>query len=74
MFEAVGGKVPAFAHLPLLTGKEGKLSKRLGSLGVRELRAEGVEAMAISSFVDNWEPRKQSNPIMIWKLWHRALI
>lgn len=51
MFEAIGGKVPTFAHLPLLTGKEGKLSKRLGSLGVRELRAEGVEAMAISSFL-----------------------
>ncbi len=51
MFEALGGKVPAFAHLPLLTGKEGKLSKRLGSLGVRELREEGVEAMAISSFL-----------------------
>ncbi len=51
MFEAVGGKIPAFAHLPLLTGKEGKLSKRLGSLGVRELRADGVEPMAISSFL-----------------------
>ena len=51
MFEAIGGKVPSFAHLPLLTGKEGKLSKRLGSLGVRELRAEGVEAMAICSFL-----------------------
>ncbi len=51
MFEALGGTVPSFAHLPLLTGKEGKLSKRLGSLGVRELRAEGVEAMAISSFL-----------------------
>lgn len=51
MFEALGGKVPEFAHLPLLTGKEGKLSKRLGSLGVRELRAEGVEAMAVSSFL-----------------------
>ena len=51
MFEALGGKVPAFTHLPLLTGKEGKLSKRLGSLGVRELREEGVEAMAISSFL-----------------------
>lgn len=51
MFEALGGKVPTFAHLPLLTGKEGKLSKRLGSLGVRELRAEGVEAMSISSFL-----------------------
>lgn len=51
MFEAVGGKVPVFAHLPLLTGKEGKLSKRLGSLGIRELREEGVEAMAICSFL-----------------------
>ena len=51
MFEAIGGKVPTFAHLPLLTGTEGKLSKRLGSFGVRELKAEGVEAMAICSFL-----------------------
>jgi len=51
MFEAIGGKVPTFAHLPLLTGKEGKLSKRLGSLGVRELKADGVEALAICSFL-----------------------
>ena len=49
--EALGGKVPTFAHLPLLTGKEGKLSKRLGSLGVRELRAQGVENMAICSYL-----------------------
>jgi len=51
MFEALGGQVPVFAHLPLLTGKEGKLSKRLGSLGVNELREQGIEAMAISSFL-----------------------
>ena len=51
MFEAIGGKVPVFAHLPLLTGKEGKLSKRLGSLGVTDLRAEGIEAMSICSFL-----------------------
>ncbi len=51
MFEALGGKTPVFAHLPLLTGKEGKLSKRLGSLGVRELKAEGIENMAISSYL-----------------------
>ena len=51
MFEALGGNVPTFGHLPLLTGKEGKLSKRLGSLGVRELKAEGIEPMAISSFL-----------------------
>ncbi len=51
MFAAIGGSVPTFAHLPLLTGVEGKLSKRLGSLGVRELKAEGVEALAICSFL-----------------------
>ncbi len=51
MFEAVGGQVPSFAHLPLLTGREGKLSKRLGSVGVAELRAEGIEAMAICSYL-----------------------
>lgn len=51
MFLAIGGKLPEFGHLPLLTGAEGKLSKRLGSLGVRELREEGVEALAISSFL-----------------------
>lgn len=51
MFEAVGGAVPVFAHLPLLTGKEGKLSKRLGSIGVADLRAEGIEAMSICSYL-----------------------
>lgn len=51
MFEALGGQCPTFAHLPLLTGKEGKLSKRLGSLGINELRADGVEAMAVNSFL-----------------------
>ncbi len=51
MFAALGANVPQFAHLPLLTGTEGKLSKRLGSLGVRELREQGIEAMAISSFL-----------------------
>ncbi len=51
MFQAIGGTVPTFAHLPLLTGKEGKLSKRLGSLGVRELREDGIEALAICSFL-----------------------
>jgi glutamyl-tRNA synthetase len=47
MFEALGSAPPAFAHAPLLAGAEGKLSKRLGSLGVDELRAEGIEPLAI---------------------------
>jgi glutamyl-tRNA synthetase len=47
MFEALGAVPPAFAHEALLVGAEGKLSKRLGSLGVDELRAEGIEPQAL---------------------------
>ncbi len=49
IFEALGGKVPDFAHHNLLTGAEGEgLSKRLGSLSLGELRADGFEAMAVA--------------------------
>jgi glutamyl-tRNA synthetase len=47
MFEAMGAKPPRFAHEALLTGTEGKLSKRLGSLGVDALRDAGIEPIAI---------------------------
>ena len=43
MFTALGAPPPAFAHEALLVGTEGKLSKRLGSLGVAELRESGIE-------------------------------
>ncbi|MEO0699011.1 MAG: glutamate--tRNA ligase, partial [Pseudomonadota bacterium] len=38
---------PAFAHEALLMGKEGKLSKRLGSLGCDAFRERGIEPEAI---------------------------
>jgi glutamyl-tRNA synthetase len=47
MFEALGAAVPAFAHEALLVGSEGKLSKRLGSLGVESMREEGIEPIAL---------------------------
>jgi len=47
MFEALGAAAPAFAHEALLVGSEGKLSKRLGSLGVEAMREAGIEPMAI---------------------------
>jgi glutamyl-tRNA synthetase len=47
MFRALGAEPPAFAHEALLVGAEGKLSKRLGSLGVDELRSEGIEPQAL---------------------------
>lgn len=47
MFAALGASPPAFAHEALLVGSEGKLSKRLGSLGVGTFREQGLEAMAL---------------------------
>ncbi|HEX6377136.1 MAG TPA: glutamate--tRNA ligase [Allosphingosinicella sp.] len=47
MFEALGAKPPAFAHAALLVGSEGKLSKRLGSLGADALREQGIEPIAL---------------------------
>ena len=50
IFEALGGTVPQFAHHSLLIGADGKgLSKRLGSLSIRSLREQGLEAMAVVS-------------------------
>ena len=51
MFVALGAPLPAFAHEALLTGSEGKLSKRLGSLGVAHFREIGLEPMAIASLL-----------------------
>ncbi len=47
MFAALGAAPPAFAHEALLTGSEGKLSKRLGSLGIDHFRDVGIEPQAI---------------------------
>ncbi|HKO09936.1 MAG TPA: glutamate--tRNA ligase [Alphaproteobacteria bacterium] len=66
LFAALGGDPAtlAFAHLPLLTDASGAgFSKRLGSLSVGDLRASGVEPMALNSLLaklgtsDSIEPR-----------------
>lgn len=53
MFEALGATAPEFAHNALISDAEGgKLSKRLGSMSIRDLRDdEGLEPMAISSLL-----------------------
>lgn len=49
---ALGGTPPTFAHHSLLTGPQGEeLSKRLGVLSLRDLRARGVEPMALLSLM-----------------------
>ncbi|MCV0382888.1 MAG: glutamate--tRNA ligase [Erythrobacter sp.] len=47
MFTALGAQPPRFAHKALLVGREGKLSKRLGSLGCDAFRERGIEPEAI---------------------------
>jgi glutamyl-tRNA synthetase len=49
MFEALGAAPPAFAHEALLVGSEGKLSKRLGSLGIEALEQAGIEPLALAA-------------------------
>jgi glutamyl-tRNA synthetase len=52
MIEALGGTPPEFAHHSLLTGPQGEsLSKRLGTMALRDLRAAGIEPMAILSLM-----------------------
>jgi len=51
MFAFLGASLPQFAHEALLTGSEGKLSKRLGSLGVAHFREIGLEPMAVLSLL-----------------------
>ena len=52
IIQALGGTVPAFGHHSLLTGPQGEaLSKRLGTLALRDLRENGVEPMALLSLM-----------------------
>ncbi len=52
IMEALGQTAPTFAHHSLLTGPQGEaLSKRLGTLALRDLRAAGLEPMAILSLM-----------------------
>jgi glutamyl-tRNA synthetase len=52
IIEALGATPPAFAHHSLLTGPQGEaLSKRLGTLSLRDLRAQGITAQALLSLM-----------------------
>ncbi|MDG1457980.1 MAG: glutamate--tRNA ligase [Pseudoprimorskyibacter sp.] len=52
MIKALGRTVPDFAHHSLLTGPQGEaLSKRLGTLALRDLRENGVEPEALLSLM-----------------------
>ena len=70
MFAALGEAPPHFAHEALLVGTEGKLSKRLGSLGMASLRADGIEPVALVALLarlgtsDPVEPVTDAAPLI----------
>ena len=54
LWDALGGDMSAlrFAHLPLLMDSDGgPLSKRLGSLSLRQLRRDGIEPAALTGYL-----------------------
>jgi len=70
MFAALRTTPPAFAHEALLTGADGKLSKRLGAIGVGDFRAAGIEPQALIALLarlgtsDAVEPFVDSAPLV----------
>ena len=52
IIKALGGNVPQFAHHSLLVGLQGEgLSKRLGTLSLRDMRREGIMPQALISLM-----------------------
>jgi glutamyl-tRNA synthetase len=59
LFQALGGAVPTFGHLPLILGPDKKrLSKRYGATSVEEFRNEGILPQALYNFMAllGWSP------------------
>ena len=65
LLEALGANPDTFnfGHFPLLLGENGEsLSKRLGSLSLQELREQGLEPMALSSYLAHLGTRDEITP------------
>src|SRR5688500_15405888 len=63
MFTALDAAPPRFAHEALLVGTEGKLSKRLGSLGCVSLREAGIEPEAVVALLARLGTSEPVEPI-----------
>ncbi|PLK22704.1 glutamate--tRNA ligase [Porphyrobacter sp. TH134] len=62
--EGTAKGLPAFAHEALLVGREGKLSKRLGSLGCDAFRERGIEPEAIIALLARLGTSQPVEPIV----------
>jgi glutamyl-tRNA synthetase len=63
MFTALNATPPRFAHEALLVGSEGKLSKRLGSLGCDAFRERGIEPEAVLALLARLGTSQPVEPI-----------
>lgn len=63
MFTALHAAPPRFAHEALLVGREGKLSKRLGSLGCDAFRERGIEPEALVALLARLGTSQPVEPI-----------
>jgi glutamyl-tRNA synthetase len=61
--------LPRFAHLPLISDGGGeKLSKRLGSVSLRAMRKDGIEARAITAYLARLGTNKDPAPLTLDEL------
>ena len=65
LFQAVTkNPLPRFAHMPLISDAGGeKLSKRLGSISLRAMRKDGIEALAITDYLARLGTNKDPAPL-----------
>lgn len=68
LYEALGFKVPQFAHLPLIMGMEGgRLSKRTGATAISDYRAMGYLPQALVNYLLllSWSPGENRELVSI---------
>lgn len=68
IYEALGFKLPKFAHLPLIMDPEGgRMSKRAGATAVTEYRAQGYLPQAVVNYLMllGWSPGNNQEKIQM---------
>ncbi len=68
IYEALGFKIPKFAHLPLILDPEGgRLSKRFGAVAVSEYKKEGFLPEAIVNYLMllGWSPGNNQEMVLL---------
>ena len=62
LFESIGYKIPFFAHLSMILGKDGsKLSKRHGATTIGQFKEMGYLSEAVSNYLSilSWSPKDE---------------